>query len=143
VPQLKTKGHVTRGWLGVMIQKVTPDIAESLGLSDPKGALVADVVKDGPAAAAGIKQGDVIVEYDGKPVSDSAELPLLVARTPVGKTVKLKAIRARGRRPSASRSRSSRKRRPRSAAPARPRTWESPCRRSPPTWPRTWASTGA
>ena len=96
VPQLKTKGHVTRGWLGVMIQKVTPDIAESLGLSEPKGALVADVVKDGPAAVAGIKQGDVIVEYDGKPVSDSAELPLLVARTPVGKTVKLKAIRGKG-----------------------------------------------
>jgi len=96
VPQLKSKGHVTRGWLGVMIQKVTPDIAESLGLSEPKGALVSDVVKDGPAEAAGIKQGDVIVEYDGKPVSDSAELPLLVARTPVGKTVKLKAIRGKG-----------------------------------------------
>ena len=92
-PQLKEKGHVTRGWLGVMIQKVTPDIAESLGLSEPKGALVADVVKDGPAEAAGLKQGDVIVEYDGKPVTDSAELPLLVARTPVGKTVKLKVIR--------------------------------------------------
>jgi serine protease Do len=93
VPQLKEKGHVTRGWLGVMIQKVTPDIAESLGLSEPKGALVADVVKDGPAAAAGIKQGDVIVEYDGKPVNDSADLPLLVARTGVGKTVKVKLIR--------------------------------------------------
>jgi serine protease Do len=93
VPQLKEKGHVTRGWLGVMIQKVTPDIAESLGLSEPKGALVADVVKDGPAEAAGLKQGDVIIEYDGKPVTDSAELPLLVARTPVGKTVKLKVIR--------------------------------------------------
>ncbi|HZP43258.1 MAG TPA: DegQ family serine endoprotease [Candidatus Binatia bacterium] len=93
VPQLKEKGHVTRGWLGVMIQKVTPDIAESLGLSEPKGALVADVVKDGPAEAAGLKQGDVIVEYDGKPVNDSAELPLLVARTPVGKTVKVKVIR--------------------------------------------------
>ncbi|HLK11264.1 MAG TPA: DegQ family serine endoprotease [Candidatus Binatia bacterium] len=93
VPQLKEKGHVTRGWLGVMIQKVTPDIAESLGLSEPKGALVADVVKDGPAEAAGVKQGDVIVEYDGKPVNDSAELPLLVARTPVGRTVTLKIIR--------------------------------------------------
>src|SRR2546425_11219427 len=76
-----------------MIQKVTPDIADSLGLPNAKGALVADVVKDGPAEAAGIKQGDVVVEYDGKPVNDSAELPLLVARTPVGKTVKLKAIR--------------------------------------------------
>src|SRR5438874_2209463 len=93
VPQLKEKGHVTRGWLGVMIQKVTPDIADSLGLPSAKGALVADVVKEGPAEAAGIKQGDVIIEYDGKPVTDSAELPLLVARTPVGKTVKLKVIR--------------------------------------------------
>jgi len=93
VPQLKDKGHVTRGWLGVMIQKVTPDIAESLGLTDAKGALVADVVKEGPADAAGLKQGDVIVEFDGKPVVDSAELPLLVARTGVGKTVRLKVIR--------------------------------------------------
>src|SRR5262245_9873922 len=93
VPQLKEKGHVTRGWLGVMIQKVTPDIAESLGLEESKGALVADVVKEGPAEAAGLKQGDVIVEFDGKPVNDSAELPLLVARTPVGKSVKVKVIR--------------------------------------------------
>ena len=93
VPQLKEKGHVTRGWLGVMIQKVTPDIAESLGLQEAKGALVADVVKEGPADAAGLKQGDVIVEFDGKPVVDSAELPLLVARTAVGKTVHLKVIR--------------------------------------------------
>ncbi len=93
VPQLKEKGHVTRGWLGVMIQKVTPDIAESLGLTESKGALVADVVKDGPAEEAGLKQGDVIVEYDGKPVNESAELPLLVARTAVGHTVKLKVIR--------------------------------------------------
>jgi len=96
VPQLKTKGHVTRGWLGVMIQKVTPDIAESLGLEESRGALVADVVKDGPAQAAGIKQGDVIVEYDGKPVSDSAELPLLVARTPIGRSVKVKVVRGKG-----------------------------------------------
>jgi serine protease Do len=96
VPQLKEKGHVTRGWLGVMIQKVTPDIAESLGLTEAKGALVADVVKDGPAEAAGLKQGDVIVEYDGKPVTDSAELPLLVARTPVGKSVKVKVLRDKG-----------------------------------------------
>src|SRR6185369_11612771 len=93
VPQLKEKGRVTRGWLGVMIQKVTPDIAESMGLQESKGALVADVVKDGPAAAAGLKQGDVIVEFDGKPVEDSADLPLLVARTPVGKTVKVKVLR--------------------------------------------------
>ncbi len=97
VPQLKDKGKVTRGWLGVMIQKVTPDIAESLGLDESKGALVADVVKDGPAEAAGLKQGDVIVEFDGKPVNDSAELPLLVARTTVGKTAKLTVIRDKKR----------------------------------------------
>ena len=93
VPQLKERGHVTRGWLGVMIQKVTPDIAESLGLAEATGALVADVAKDGPAEAAGIKQGDVIVEYDGKKVNESSDLPLLVARTPIGKSVKVKVIR--------------------------------------------------
>ncbi|MCW5892881.1 MAG: DegQ family serine endoprotease [bacterium] len=93
IPQLKEKGRVTRGWLGVMIQKVTPDIAESLGLEEPRGALVADVVKDGPAEAAGIKVGDVIVDFDGKKVSDSAELPLLVARTGIGKAVTVKVIR--------------------------------------------------
>jgi serine protease Do len=93
VPQLKEKGRVTRGWLGVMIQKVTPDIAESLGLDEPRGALVADVVKDGPAEAAGVKVGDVIIEYDGKKVNDSAELPLLVARTGIGKAVTVKVIR--------------------------------------------------
>ena len=97
VPQLKDKGHVTRGWLGVMIQKVTPDIAESLGLDEPKGALVADVVKDSPAEQAGIKQGDVIIDYDSKPVGDSSELPLLVARTAVGTSVKLTAIRDKER----------------------------------------------
>src|SRR5262249_58176718 len=75
------------------VGKVAPDIAEWLGVTDTKGALVADVVKDGPAEAAGLKQGDVIVEFDGKPVVDSAELPLLVARTGVGKSVALKVIR--------------------------------------------------
>jgi len=93
VPQLKERGRVTRGWLGVMIQKVTPDIAESLGLDEAKGALVAEVVKDGPAKTAGLQQGDVIVQYDGKAVNDSAELPLLVARTPVGTSVDVVVIR--------------------------------------------------
>lgn len=98
MPQLREKGRVTRGWLGVMIQKVTPDIAESLGLDEAQGALVADVVGDGPAAAAGLEQGDVIVEYDGNPVLDSAELPLMVARTPVGKEVELTVIRNKERK---------------------------------------------
>ncbi len=97
IPQLKDRGRVTRGWLGVMIQKVTPDIAETFGLEEAQGALVADVVKDGPAAAAGLKQGDVIVEFDGKPVTDSSDLPLLVARTGVGKAVSLTIIRDKKR----------------------------------------------
>jgi len=93
LPELEAKGKVTRGWLGVLIQKVTPDIAESLGLKEARGALVADVMKDGPAVEAGVKVGDVIVEFDGHTVKESTELPMLVARTPVGKTVKLKIIR--------------------------------------------------
>ena len=93
VPQLKEKGKVTRGWLGVLIQKVTPEIAESLGLEESRGALVADVVKEGPAAAAGLKVGDVIVEFDGHPVRESNELPLMVAREPIGKQVAVKVLR--------------------------------------------------
>ncbi|MCX8073000.1 MAG: DegQ family serine endoprotease [Candidatus Binatia bacterium] len=93
LPELEAKGKVTRGWLGVLIQRVTPDIADSLGLAKPEGALVADVVQDSPAAEAGIKVGDVIVEFDGHTIKESNELPLLVARTPVGKTAKVKVLR--------------------------------------------------
>jgi len=96
LPDLERKGHVTRGWLGVLIQKVTPDIAESLGLADASGALVADVMKEGPAKEAGVQVGDVIVEFNGAPVKDSTDLPLAVARTPVGKVVKVKVLRAKG-----------------------------------------------
>ena len=93
VPQLKAKGKVTRGWLGVMIQRITPELAESLGVEGTSGALVSEVVPDGPAAKAGIKQGDIIVEYDGTPVKDSTDLPRLVARTGVGKEVSVKVRR--------------------------------------------------
>jgi serine protease Do len=95
IPQLEQKGKVVRGWLGVLIQKVTPEIAESLGLKEARGALVADVMKDGPAKEAGVKVGDVIVEYEGQPVKDSADLPLLVARTAVGNKVPVKLIRGK------------------------------------------------
>jgi serine protease Do len=91
--ELRDKGKVVRGWLGVMIQRVTPEIADSLGLPDARGALVADALKDGPAEKAGIKTGDVIVEFDGTSVKESADLPLIVARTPVGKKVVLEFIR--------------------------------------------------
>ncbi|MFN2377555.1 MAG: DegQ family serine endoprotease [Candidatus Binatia bacterium] len=93
VPQLKEDGHVTRGWLGVKIQPVDADIARSLGLEESKGALVAEVFKDSPAAAAGVQIGDVIVGFDGNDVVKSADLPALVASTPVGKTAKLVVIR--------------------------------------------------
>jgi len=93
VPQLKAKGKVTRGFLGVLIQKVTPEIAESLGLEDARGALVANVSKGGPAEKADVKVGDVIIEFDGRPVQDSGDLPLIVARTTVGKTVSMKVLR--------------------------------------------------
>ncbi len=92
---LETKGHVTRGWLGVLIQKVTPEIAESLGLKDASGALVADVMKEGPAREGGVQVGDVIVEFDGVAVMAAADLPLAVARTPVGKVAKVRVLRGK------------------------------------------------
>jgi len=93
-PQLKEKGHVTRGWLGVGIQTITPELAKSFGFTDEKGALVSQVVKGGPADKAGIEAGDVIVEFDGKMVADSTGLPRMVASVPVGNTVSVKALRA-------------------------------------------------
>jgi serine protease Do len=93
LPQLRGKGKVTRGYLGVLIQKVTPDIAESLGVDKARGALVANVSKDGPADKAGVKVGDVIIEFDGKEIKDSGDLPIIVARTPVDKKVTMKVLR--------------------------------------------------
>ena len=93
IPELKSKGKVTRGWLGVSIQSVTPDIASSLGLERSRGALVADVLKEGPAERAGLKVGDVIVEFDGTEIKDSSDLPAIVARTRPGKQVNVKVLR--------------------------------------------------
>ncbi|MBI5418692.1 MAG: DegQ family serine endoprotease [Deltaproteobacteria bacterium] len=91
--QLKEKGKVTRGWLGVYIQRLNPEMAESLNIPGKKGALVADVTKDGPAEKAGIRSGDVIVAFDGKEVNDEHELPQIVASTKPGKKVHLKVVR--------------------------------------------------
>lgn len=87
VDQLKKYGHTRRGWLGVNIQTVTDDIAESLGLDKPKGALVARVSDKGPAALAKIEPGDVILKFDGHDVTEMRRLPRMVAETPVGKMV--------------------------------------------------------
>ena len=89
---LKDKGYVERGWLGVTIQKITPELAESLKLPGRQGALVTDVVKNSPADKAKIKRRDVIIEFSGEKVSEHS-LPRLVASMPIGKEVSVKVIR--------------------------------------------------
>lgn len=93
IPQLKEKGHVSRGWLGVYIQRVTPELAKSFGLNQPTGALVSEVTKGGPAEGTGLAHGDVIVEFNGKPVEHFNDLPRMVAATPPGTKVSLKVLR--------------------------------------------------
>ena len=95
LPELKAKGKVTRGWIGVFLQRVTQDVAETMGLDQSHGALVAEVAKDGPAARAGIKVGDVIIEFDGKQIKDAEELPILIARSTPGNKVGVKILRAK------------------------------------------------
>ncbi|HYH17164.1 MAG TPA: DegQ family serine endoprotease [Azospirillum sp.] len=89
VAELRETGRVTRGWLGVAIQPIGPDIADALGLDERKGALVANVVKQGPAAKAGIETGDIITEYAGKPVESPHDLTRMVARTKPGDTARI------------------------------------------------------
>ncbi len=93
LPQLRANGHVTRGWLGVMIQPITPDLSASFNLEGEEGALVTTVISGGPAEAAGVEGGDVIVEFDGQEIEDWNDLPRVVARTPVGKKVDVVLIR--------------------------------------------------
>ena len=93
LPDLEMKGHVTRGWLGVTIQKITQELADSLGLEDAAGALVADVNKGSPAEKGGIRRGDVIVGYDGQKVKENADLPMMVANTKVGSKVPVDVLR--------------------------------------------------
>ncbi len=93
VDQLQRFGETRRGWLGVRIQTVTDEIAESLGLDSKKGALVADVTKGGPAEPAGIKAGDIILKFDGRDVPEMRMLPRIVADTGPGKTVDVVILR--------------------------------------------------
>lgn len=87
VEQLKTNGRTRRGWLGVRIQSVTPDIAASLGLGKERGAMVSDFTAGGPAETANVKIGDIIIKFDGKEITEMRKLPRVVAETGVGKTV--------------------------------------------------------
>ena len=93
IEQLKTSGSVTRGWLGVSIQDLTPELAEYYGLKEAKGALVGEVFEGDPADKAGIKAKDVIVEVDGQAIEDSRDLSRSIAAIPVDKTVKVKVLR--------------------------------------------------
>ncbi len=93
LPQLRDKGKVVRGFIGASVQRVSPEIAESFGITPARGALVADLVKGGPAERAGVKTGDVIIEFDRRPIKDSADLPQQVARLAPGSAVQLKLIR--------------------------------------------------
>ena len=91
--QLKEKGKVIRGWLGVTIQMITPEIKEKFDLKTEEGALIGEVNKDSPAEKGGLKRGDVIISFDGKKVKEMNSLPPMVAETPVGKKVKIIVIR--------------------------------------------------
>ena len=98
IAQLRDSGEVKRGWLGVRIQSVTDELAEGLGLDEASGALVAAVTPDGPAEDAGIKQGDVILEFDGRKVPDMRRLPRMVAETRIGKAVEVEVWRNKSER---------------------------------------------
>src|SRR5207248_656289 len=93
IDQLKQFGETRRGWLGVRIQQVTDEIAESLNIKPARGALIAGVDDKGPAKPAGIEAGDVIVKFDGKDIKEMRDLPRIVADTPVGKDVEVLIVR--------------------------------------------------
>jgi serine protease Do len=93
VPQLKEKGRVVRGWLGVLVQKVTGELAESFGLPEGKGALVAKVEEGSPAEEGGIQEGDIIITFDGTEIKEMDELPRIVANTAVGEKVRVVVFR--------------------------------------------------
>jgi serine protease Do len=90
---LQTNGKVTRGWLGIVVHEVEVDHFRSMGARDPKGALVTDVMEEGPADRGGIQIGDIILEFDGKTIFKANELPPLVADTPAQKEIQIKVLR--------------------------------------------------
>lgn len=92
--QIRDKGVVSRGWLGVLIQEVNRDLAESFGLKRPRGALIAEVMDGSPAEAGGLQPGDIVLEYDGDDIHLSSDLPPMVGRTPIGDTARLMVLRS-------------------------------------------------
>ena len=98
IAQIKKDGHVVRGWLGVYIQEVTRDLAESFGLDRPKGAIIAEITEDGPADKSDLEVGDIILEFDGREVENSSALPPMVGQVKPGKTVEVEIMRGGKRR---------------------------------------------
>jgi serine protease Do len=96
--ELVAKGKVTRGWLGVSIQPLTPELAKGFGLKEPSGVLISDVVQDSPASKAGLLAGDIIVEFDGKKVDSPQDLQKVVATAPPGKGVPVKVWREKAQK---------------------------------------------
>src|SRR5262252_5612845 len=94
--ELRDKGRVTRGWLGVSIQPLTPELARSFGAKDPKGVLINEVVPDSPAAKAGLKPGDILLEFDGRPMEGPGDLQRAVGLTSPDRTAKVKVWRDQG-----------------------------------------------
>jgi serine protease Do len=94
VDQLRAKGSVTRGWLGVLIQDVTRELAESFSMARPEGALIAKVLTDSPAEKAGIQVGDIVLSYNDMPVYRSSDLPPIVGRSPAGIAAKVEILRS-------------------------------------------------
>lgn len=93
VNQLKDKGRVVRGWMGVVIQPVSQDMAKAAGLGEPRGALIGDIDPAGPSVAAGVKRGDIVLKFDGKDIKQWRDLSIIVADTPVGRKVKVAVFR--------------------------------------------------
>jgi len=93
LPDLKSKGKVVRGWLGVSVQDISEEIAKNLNLKDREGALISDVFKGDPADKAGLKSGDVVIEINGKQVKDTHDLLMMIAAFRVGETIKVKIVR--------------------------------------------------
>jgi serine protease Do len=93
LPQLATKGSVTRGWLGVAIQDITPELAKSFNLTEEKGALIAEVYPDSPAAKAGIQRGDIVKKFNGKPIEDPTSLSLAVGAVQPGADADMEIVR--------------------------------------------------
>lgn len=93
VAQLQKSGRIARGWIGIRIQPISDEIAQSVGMAKPEGALIAGMTDNGPAAKAGVQNGDVVLSFDGKPVADNRALPRMVADAQIGKTVSIEVLR--------------------------------------------------